>query len=603
MTQVFNIPFRAIHIVLILLLINQNTISQSIETIDSLNNASFKLRESNVLESISLAREAYGLSTKTNYERGIHHSYINQGVWFINERKLDSAYSLLSKAEAYFKSKKETDNHGISCYQLARIYERLRDYERAETYYKSALELFEQSQNNEYVAYSLNGIGVLNGKQSNYLEALEYFTQAYERKLSAGLTDYDKELNNIAIVYRYMKKFDKAIEFGRKNILVSIQNKDSLGLSSAMDTFGDILDDSGDTDSAFWYYTKSHEIAKKIDNQIRITSVVYEIAYVHSKNGDLDKAIDIHKKTLDGGNIEQSLRENSYSELARLYLKKDLYDSAIDFALRAYKSTVKGNGTVKIIKNAEHLRDGYKLSGRPEMALHYSEIVDKYRDTLETQNRQERFGDLRVRLETIEKEKSIALLEKQAEVDALSRQRLVVVIIAVVLLSLFAFLLLAMRNKNRQKVQFLENQNLKSEIERNKGELYQQTLHMVHINNSYKGVEEELEKLKSEESTAELRRIFQKINVGKLLEKDWENFNKYFGNVHSDFHRQLDGLSASLTQHEKRICALIKVNLTNREIATILSVESKSVRMARYRIKKKLGLEENTKLDDYIQQL
>ncbi len=122
---------------------------------------------------------------------------------------------------------------------------------------------------------------------------------------------------------------------------------------------------------------------------------------------------------------------------------------------------------------------------------------------------------------------------------------------------------------------------------------------MIHRKNSLDEIEERIENLEGKDK----QKIESIINVNKALEKDWDNFNKYFGQVHANFFDALRQQYSTLTQSEERLSALIKMNLANNEIATLLNIEAKSVRMARYRLRKKFHLSEETDLNNFIQNM
>lgn len=73
--------------------------------------------------------------------------------------------------------------------------------------------------------------------------------------------------------------------------------------------------------------------------------------------------------------------------------------------------------------------------------------------------------------------------------------------------------------------------------------------------------------------------------------------------MHPSFFDLLTGRFPSLSQTEIRLTALVKLNLGNKEIATLLNIESKSVHMARYRLRKRLNLGENDDLNRFVREL
>jgi CheY-like chemotaxis protein/DNA-binding CsgD family transcriptional regulator len=80
----------------------------------------------------------------------------------------------------------------------------------------------------------------------------------------------------------------------------------------------------------------------------------------------------------------------------------------------------------------------------------------------------------------------------------------------------------------------------------------------------------------------------------------WEEFEKRFNDVHSNFYKKLSETYTDLTPNERKLCAFIKLNLSSKEIASITFQNVKSIDMARYRLRKKLGLSEEDNLVTFI---
>ena len=87
-----------------------------------------------------------------------------------------------------------------------------------------------------------------------------------------------------------------------------------------------------------------------------------------------------------------------------------------------------------------------------------------------------------------------------------------------------------------------------------------------------------------------------------MIEKDdeWKHLKKHFNTVYSGFYNVLTDLHPTLTEVELRHCMFIKLHMQTKEIARILHVDPRSVQASRYRIKKKMGLGEDTDLRNYI---
>ena len=70
--------------------------------------------------------------------------------------------------------------------------------------------------------------------------------------------------------------------------------------------------------------------------------------------------------------------------------------------------------------------------------------------------------------------------------------------------------------------------------------------------------------------------------------------------LNSGFIAKLSELYPELTNSEKRLASLLKIGMSSKEISLIMSMEPKSVDMARYRLRKKLNLESNDNLCDFL---
>ena len=84
------------------------------------------------------------------------------------------------------------------------------------------------------------------------------------------------------------------------------------------------------------------------------------------------------------------------------------------------------------------------------------------------------------------------------------------------------------------------------------------------------------------------------------LEYDWVKFEFHFKKSNPDFFSKLDDLHPHLTPNDTRICAFIKLNIPNKQMASLLNINPKSLEMTRYRLRKKLGLAERFNLYNYI---
>ncbi len=98
----------------------------------------------------------------------------------------------------------------------------------------------------------------------------------------------------------------------------------------------------------------------------------------------------------------------------------------------------------------------------------------------------------------------------------------------------------------------------------------------------------------------EIQKIIGNIDFNLDTSENWSSLKNHFNAIHSGYLDKLKSLYPNLTDVELRHCIFIKLHLQTKEIANILHIDPRSVQSARYRIKKKMNLDESTNLKDYL---
>ena len=84
---------------------------------------------------------------------------------------------------------------------------------------------------------------------------------------------------------------------------------------------------------------------------------------------------------------------------------------------------------------------------------------------------------------------------------------------------------------------------------------------------------------------------------------DWEEFQKHFNKTYPGFLEQLASLNRSLTIPDLRLCAYLRAGQTTKEIANMTGLSVRSIESRRYRLRKKLDLDRDVSLHEFIQQI
>jgi DNA-binding NarL/FixJ family response regulator len=153
-----------------------------------------------------------------------------------------------------------------------------------------------------------------------------------------------------------------------------------------------------------------------------------------------------------------------------------------------------------------------------------------------------------------------------------------------------------------QRINHLENLRLTSEIDAMNRELTATSLQLISKNEILADIYERNEQYFKKETMGrepynDLKHIL-KENLNQ--DKDWAHFKELFVKVHRNFFNDIKNRCPELTENELRMCAYLRINLRNKEIAKMLNILPESVKTIRYHIRKKLKIDKDISLEDFI---
>ena len=99
---------------------------------------------------------------------------------------------------------------------------------------------------------------------------------------------------------------------------------------------------------------------------------------------------------------------------------------------------------------------------------------------------------------------------------------------------------------------------------------------------------------------AKKSKIYDIIDQNLSDKNDWKMFSAHFDEAHSNFLRKLKQDNELLTPNDLQLCAFLKMNLSSKEIASLLNISPRSVEVKRYRLRKKLNLEHDENLVEHL---
>ena len=84
---------------------------------------------------------------------------------------------------------------------------------------------------------------------------------------------------------------------------------------------------------------------------------------------------------------------------------------------------------------------------------------------------------------------------------------------------------------------------------------------------------------------------------------NWDEFEILFAKVHNSFYEKLNSLFPTLTANERKMCAFLKLNMSNKDIAQITFQSDDALKKARLRLRQKLKIDRETNLVVFLQNI
>ncbi len=478
-------------------------------------------------------------------------------------------------------------------------------------YAEDFLEFAEETGDSEYQLRAHYHLGRYYAVKGVANEAIKHFKIA--RELTSKRTDEamaGRVIGMIGYVYYTNDQFDSAIEYYQESIPYFERAEAQRPVAIALSTIGSIYYQKEDDETAKQYYLRSLAIKEGLKDSVLMTSDIKNLALIYENKNQLDSALIFLERALEidenTGAIQK--RIGSYEELSKLHIRLGNYDIALSYAENALELSKEYSSYQLLSESYEALFMVYEAMGDFKKALENFIQYKAYSDSVISESSREILIEQREKNEAEKREKEIELL---ASLNELQKTR--VVLISVILGSTLLIVVLVfwrtifkkrkeleLKEKDRQlseskrklALEELENEKLRSEHVQK--ELTNYALHIAEKNDCLEQVKEQIHSVKFDSDPTEMRRELTRMEMKILqnitLNKDREELEFRVNQVCSGFFMELKERFPDLTERDERLAALIRLNLSSKEIASIFNIEPKSVEQSRYRLRKKMNL-------------
>jgi DNA-binding CsgD family transcriptional regulator len=162
----------------------------------------------------------------------------------------------------------------------------------------------------------------------------------------------------------------------------------------------------------------------------------------------------------------------------------------------------------------------------------------------------------------------------------------------------------SIQKEKEAEITHLKNEKLNAELNHKNTELTSATMHLLTKNALIGDIKSKLTGIRAQEDKNEIKRnlgkILKEIEASSNMDKDWEQLEFHFDRVHRDFSKRIKQEFPDLTTQEMKLCTYLRLNFTTKEIAQLLHISVRGVEISRYRLRKKLKLDRDQNLSEFI---
>jgi DNA-binding CsgD family transcriptional regulator/tetratricopeptide (TPR) repeat protein len=263
----------------------------------------------------------------------------------------------------------------------------------------------------------------------------------------------------------------------------------------------------------------------------------------------------------------------------------------------ALKIATKLKEPYRVMEIHGHIYDCYISTNDYKNALAHYTRMRVMRDSLKVLDNVKQISELQVKYETAKKDKEISLLNDKAEIEALQRNAIILVLILLVTIAALFYI----KEKKRKDLLISEKLLLDEELKNAGLELLYFTENLKQKNEVIEEFKAEIEHLQLQHiSAADRENLDNLIKAHIMTDENWDSFKKLFAKVHTGFFDAIKQKFPYITATDARILSLIKLQLSNNEMANMLGITVEGVKKSKQRLRKKIELNKDESIETIV---
>lgn len=500
------------------------------------------------------AVEAYTIAKELNDPFWIATSLYATCLHLMKTAEYAQAIPILEKASEIFAQINELRMKAETDTTIAKTYTLMGEYPRALKLLLQNLSFFRNIDSPLWVVHTLLAIGDIYRLTGAWEKGLKYYRQGGKIIEGASLKPEAANLYlRIAASYRMMEDSERYRAYMFKSLVVSKQIGNKAGIAIAIGNIGNSYLDQERFSEAENYVKLSGRLYHELGYVTYEAMSWARLASIYEHREETEKAYRYFRKGIRL--IRQCgdalIRGQIYEHFGGLCVRMGRTEQGFRYLRKALELIGKTGNPNHLHKAYEKLALACEQSGDPKEALeHYKEAARIKQEYINSQKiMKASYTELKARMAPIIRQ----LKEEQAK-----------------------------------------NSTLKRMIEQREAELLSLTLGMI---------QDEEEQSTTKRRGPAKRSESARGNRIDGLSKNWDTFTRQFHKVHHEFYSNLLRKFPELTLTETKVCSLIRIGLSSKEIAGVLCISQRTVESHRMRVHRKMELPSGSSLTKFIARL
>ena len=539
---------------------------------------------------------------KLNNDKDINSDFLSDLCYNLYHSYYDSLSVSVSNFAIYSDwSKKNDKKSGVPLMVLSNYYKQIHELDSLEKFNGLLYHFIHKDTIKALPIIYYANLAAINEKKGNFFQSIINYHKAIDLTPKNDKKNLQVLHHDLAIMYLDLDYIDKAYE----NIQKSLKYKDyKFYPLDLLNTVGIIYSKAGD-------YNKANLIFNEIINEAIVENHSFLLAQTYANFANLkrkEKKFDLALNYMRKSDSICINKNFDFGILINQINRAEVYFDQQQFQ-QASNELEKSKKLIEQINDNKLNIEYYKLYFRVRDQLKDSKLANTYY-RLYNENKETFYGDLSKGIIAEwelqnQVNKSIQLkTDYELKLQKKNEKVLWIILIAILIISLvglFYFLSNKKKRIEKEKLKY-EKQKIAYELEIKTKELLAETLNNISISSLKESIYEELKPILSDVPKPHQSKL---LKLAKTLKqnndyKNLQEFNLRFTQVYDDFYKKLLEKAPNLTNGELNVCALIRLNLSSKEIAPLTNRTVGTVENIRISIRKKLNLSPEVNLQQEL---